>query len=114
MNAFFFLDPMPTTLYYNASLVCEGMSTPEAPIPRLPVYTGDTIPDGDFLLFLGKRVRQIRNLRGMTRKMVARESTCLNVILRSSRQAKETSLSCCLRRIAAALNVSLVELFALR
>ena len=32
------------------------------------------ISEGDFLVFLGKRVRQIRNLRGMTRKIVSHES----------------------------------------
>src|SRR5258705_1037380 len=100
-------------MYYNASLVCEGMSTPastNSKVASLPRAT--TIPDGDFLLFLGKRVRQIRNLRGMTRKMVARESDVSERHL-AQLEAGEGNISIVLlRRIAAALNVSLVELFA--
>ena len=30
--------------------------------------------NGDFLLFLGKRVRELRNRRGLTRKMMAKEA----------------------------------------
>jgi XRE family aerobic/anaerobic benzoate catabolism transcriptional regulator len=70
------------------------------------------IPDGDFLLFLGKRVRQLRNLRGMTRKMVARESDVSERHL-AQLEAGEGNVSIVLlRRIAAAVNASLVELFA--
>src|SRR5258708_40252426 len=70
------------------------------------------IPDGDFLLFLGKRVRQLRNLCGMTRKMVARHSDVSERHL-AQLEAGEGNVSIVLlRRIAAALDVSLVELFA--
>jgi XRE family transcriptional regulator, aerobic/anaerobic benzoate catabolism transcriptional regulator len=70
------------------------------------------IADGDFLIFLGKRVRQLRNLRGMTRKVVARESDVSERHL-AQLEAGEGNVSIVLlRRIAAALNVSLVELFA--
>lgn len=69
-------------------------------------------PDGDFLLFLGKRVRQLRSLRGMTRKMVAREADVSERHL-AQLEAGEGNVSIVLlRRIAGALNVSLVELFA--
>src|SRR5436190_17155663 len=70
-------------------------------------------PDGDFLLFLGKRVRQLRHLGGMTRKMVAREAEVSERHL-AQLEAGEGNVSIVLlRRIAAALNVSLVELFTL-
>jgi XRE family transcriptional regulator, aerobic/anaerobic benzoate catabolism transcriptional regulator len=70
------------------------------------------VPDGDFLLFLGKRVRELRNLRGMTRKMVARESDVSERHL-AQLEAGEGNVSIVLlRRIAAALNASLFELFA--
>jgi XRE family aerobic/anaerobic benzoate catabolism transcriptional regulator len=70
------------------------------------------VPDGDFLLFLGKRVRQLRNLRGMTRKMVALESDVSERHL-AQLEAGEGNISIVLlRRITAALNVSLNELFA--
>src|SRR5258707_4745800 len=100
-------------MYYNASLVCEGMSTPASTNSKVAsLHRATTIPDGDFLLFLGKRVRQIRNLRGMTRKMVARESDVSERHL-AQLEAGEGNVSIVLlRRIAAALHVSLEELFA--
>ena len=70
------------------------------------------IPDGDFLLFLGKRVRELRNRRGMTRKTAAREADVSERHL-AQLEAGEGNVSIVLlRRIAAALHVSLVELFA--
>jgi len=73
---------------------------------------GTPIPDGDFLLFLGRRVRQLRSVRGTTRKMVAREADVSERHL-AQLEAGEGNVSIVLlRRIAAALNVSLVELFA--
>jgi XRE family transcriptional regulator, aerobic/anaerobic benzoate catabolism transcriptional regulator len=69
-------------------------------------------PDGDFLRFLGKRVRQFRSRRGMTRKMVAREADVSERHL-AQLEAGEGNVSIVLlRRIVAALNVSLVDLFA--
>jgi XRE family transcriptional regulator, aerobic/anaerobic benzoate catabolism transcriptional regulator len=69
-------------------------------------------PEGDFLRFLGKRVRQIRALRGMTRKAAAREADVSERHL-AQLEAGEGNVSIVLlRRIAAALNVSLVELFS--
>src|SRR6267378_3771868 len=100
-------------MYYNASLVCERMSTPASTNSKVAsLHRATPIPDGDFLLFLGKRVRQIRNLRGMTRKLVARESDVSERHL-AQLEAGEGNVSIVLlRRIAGALNVSLVELFA--
>jgi XRE family aerobic/anaerobic benzoate catabolism transcriptional regulator len=69
-------------------------------------------PEGDFLLFLGKRVRQARTRRAMTRKATAREADVSERHL-AQLEAGEGNVSIVLlRRIAAALNVSLVELFA--
>ena len=89
------------------------MGTPLATnskVASLPRAT--PVPDGDFLLFLGKRVRELRNLRGMTRKMVARESDVSERHL-AQLEAGEGNVSIVLlRRIAAALNASLFELFA--
>src|SRR5260370_31247229 len=71
-----------------------------------------SIPDGDFLVFLGKGVRHLRNVRGMTRKIVARESDVSERHL-AQLEAGEGNVSIVLlRRIASALNVSLNELFA--
>ena len=68
--------------------------------------------EDDFLPFLGKRVRQARSRRGMTRKMVAREAEVSERHL-AQLEAGEGNVSIVLlRRIAAALSVSLVELFS--
>jgi XRE family transcriptional regulator, aerobic/anaerobic benzoate catabolism transcriptional regulator len=65
----------------------------------------------DFLLSLGKRVRQARSRRGMTRKMVAREADVSERHL-AQLEAGEGNVSIVLlRRIAAALNITLAELF---
>lgn len=70
------------------------------------------IPDGDFLLSLGKRVRELRNRQGLTRKIAAREAEVSERHL-AQLEAGEGNVSIVLlRRIAAALHVSLVELFA--
>src|SRR5258708_6460512 len=100
-------------MYYNAYAVCERMSTsPSANSKVAILHRVTAIPDGDFLSFLGKRVRQLRNVRGMTRKTVARESDVSERHL-AQLEAGEGNVSIVLlRRIAAALNVSLLELFA--
>jgi XRE family transcriptional regulator, aerobic/anaerobic benzoate catabolism transcriptional regulator len=65
-----------------------------------------------FLDFLGKRVRALRNRRGLTRKMMAREADVSERHL-AQLEAGEGNVSIVLlRRIAAALHVSLAELFA--
>src|ERR1700732_4750684 len=69
-------------------------------------------PEGDFLLFLGARVREIRNRRGMSRKMVAHESDVSERHLAQLETGEGNVSIVLLRRIAMALNVSLVELFA--
>jgi XRE family transcriptional regulator, aerobic/anaerobic benzoate catabolism transcriptional regulator len=69
-------------------------------------------PEHDFLRFLGNRVRQVRNRRGMTRKLAAREADVSERHL-AQLEAGEGNVSIVLlRRIATALNVSLVELFS--
>jgi XRE family aerobic/anaerobic benzoate catabolism transcriptional regulator len=69
------------------------------------------IPDGDFLLSLGKRVRELRDRRGMTRKMTAREAELSERHLAQLESGEGNISVILLRRIATALNVSLVELF---
>src|SRR5882762_7872217 len=100
-------------MYYNACSLCEPMSTIPSANSKVASLDRETpIPDGDFLHFLGKRVRQLRNVRGMTRKTVARESDVSERHL-AQLEAGEGNVSIVLlRRIAAALSVSLLELFA--
>ena len=100
-------------MYYNAYSISERMGTPLAANSKVAsLHRASSLPDGDFLLFLGKRVRELRNLRGMTRKMVARVSDVSERHL-AQLEAGEGNVSIVLlRRIAAALNASLFELFA--
>jgi XRE family aerobic/anaerobic benzoate catabolism transcriptional regulator len=84
-------------------------STPlkEASATRVAPVSND-----GFLVFLGKRVRELRNRRGLTRKMMAREAEVSERHL-AQLEAGEGNISILLlRRIAAALHVSLAELFA--
>jgi XRE family aerobic/anaerobic benzoate catabolism transcriptional regulator len=69
-------------------------------------------PEDEFLLSLGKRVRELRNRRGMTRKMMAHEADLSERHL-AQLEAGEGNISIVLlRRVAAAVNVSLAELFS--
>jgi len=90
------------------------MNTPATTNPKVAtLHQATASPEGDFLLSLGKRVRELRSRRGMTRKMVAVEAEVSERHL-AQLEAGEGNVSIVLlRRIAAALNVSLVELFKL-
>jgi XRE family transcriptional regulator, aerobic/anaerobic benzoate catabolism transcriptional regulator len=68
--------------------------------------------DADFLGFLGARVRELRSLRGMTRKAVAQEADVSERHLAQLELGDGNISIVLLRRIATALNVSLAELFA--
>lgn len=65
----------------------------------------------DFLGALGKRVREFRNRRGMTRKMAAREAGVSERHLAQLESGDGNISVVLLRRIAHALNVSLADLF---
>ena len=69
-------------------------------------------PSADFLVVLGRRVREARNRRGMTRKLIARTANVSERHL-AQLEAGEGNVSIVLlRRIAGALNVRLAELFS--
>src|SRR5260370_7427490 len=68
----------------------------------------------DFLRFLGDRVRQLRNRREMTRKTLSRQADVSERHL-AQLEAGEGNISVVLlRRIAAALQVSLADLCCLQ
>src|SRR5512137_2075739 len=69
-------------------------------------------PEADFLSALGKRVREVRNRRGMTRKVTARDADVSERHLAQLESGEGNVSIVLLRRIAKALNMSLVELFA--
>jgi XRE family aerobic/anaerobic benzoate catabolism transcriptional regulator len=68
--------------------------------------------EDDFLLFVGTRVREVRNRRGMTRKMVALEADVSERHLAQLESGEGNISIVLLRRIAEALNISLTALFA--
>jgi XRE family aerobic/anaerobic benzoate catabolism transcriptional regulator len=85
-------------------------TTPGSELSGRPRAT--PITEADFLQFLGTRVRELRNRRGMTRKMLGHEADVSERHL-AQLEAGEGNVSIVLlRRIATALNVSLGELFA--
>lgn len=68
--------------------------------------------NGDFLTSLGKRVRELRNRRGLTRKQLSQEADVSERHL-AQLEAGEGNISVVLlQRIAEALNVPIANLFA--
>lgn len=70
----------------------------------------DEQDDGEFLATLGKRVRDIRERRGMTRKLVAREADVSERHLAHIESGEGNVSIVLLRHISRALGVSLIEL----
>jgi XRE family aerobic/anaerobic benzoate catabolism transcriptional regulator len=89
------------------------MSTETQPRALIPL-ADRPLPasDDEFLVFLGGRVRELRSLRGMTRKAVAREADVSERHLAQLELGDGNVSIVLLRRIATALNVSLENLFA--
>jgi XRE family transcriptional regulator, aerobic/anaerobic benzoate catabolism transcriptional regulator len=77
------------------------------PLPRLPKHSSE-----EFLLRLGSRVRDLRNRRGMTRKILAQESDVSERHLAQLETGEGNISILLLRRVASVLGVSLEELFS--
>src|SRR5579863_10352014 len=86
--------------------------TPEMQSGAVPLSPSTHPGDEDFLRLLGMRVRELRSRRGMTRKMVARESDVSERHLAQLELGDGNVSIVLLRRIATALNVALADLFA--
>jgi XRE family aerobic/anaerobic benzoate catabolism transcriptional regulator len=99
-------------MYYSA-MALPGNTPRSATDSKVAAADRTTLAsEDDFLLFLGKRVRELRNRRGMTRKMMAHEAEVSERHL-AQLEAGEGNISIVLlRRVAAAVNVSLAELFS--
>jgi len=99
-------------MYYSA-MALPGNTPRPATDSKVAAADRTTLAsEDDFLLFLGKRVRELRNRRGMTRKMMAQEADVSERHL-AQLEAGEGNISIVLlRRVAAAVNVSLAELFS--
>ena len=80
---------------------------PNPPLPRPIKHSGE-----EFLLRLGSRIRELRNRRGLTRKVLAQESEVSERHLAQLEIGEGNISILLLRRIVAVLGVSLEELFA--
>jgi XRE family transcriptional regulator, aerobic/anaerobic benzoate catabolism transcriptional regulator len=76
--------------------------------------TTATPSEADFLCFLGNRVRQLRNRHQMTRKMLSRQADVSERHLAQLEGGEGNISVVLLRRIAAALAVSLADLFVVQ
>src|SRR5215467_1128833 len=88
------------------------MSTPTTPQTNVSGLAGTEISaESDFLLSLGKRVREYRNRRGMTRKQVSQEADVSERHIAQLESGEGNISVVLLQRIAEALNVPLASLF---
>lgn len=101
-------------------LYCMSIRTQNSPSETpsrvlIPLTEGiQPASDSEFLGLLGARVRELRSLRGMTRKMVAREADVSERHLAQLELGDGNISILLLRRVAAALNASLADLFSPR
>jgi XRE family aerobic/anaerobic benzoate catabolism transcriptional regulator len=79
---------------------------PNLPLPRHTKHSSE-----EFLLRLGSRIRELRNRRGMTRKILAQESEVSERHLAQLETGEGNISILLLRRIVSVLGVSLEELF---
>src|SRR5271156_1518902 len=77
----------------------------------LPIEPFEALDDADFLLFVGKKVRDARSRRGLTRKMLAREADVSERHLAQLELGEGNVSIVLLRRITTALNIPIAEVF---
>jgi XRE family transcriptional regulator, aerobic/anaerobic benzoate catabolism transcriptional regulator len=96
-------------MYYTA---CSFMTSLSKLIRATPTSepTG-AFDDTDFLLFVGKKVRDARSRRGMTRKMLAQEADVSERHLAQIELGEGNVSIVLLRRITNALNVPVADVF---
>ncbi len=89
------------------------MSSPTTPQTSATGLAGTgTSVESDFLVALGKRVRECRSQRGMTRKQVSQEADVSERHIAQLESGEGNISVVLLQRIAEALNVPLTNLFA--
>lgn len=89
------------------------MRTPSPTKPALPARSSSS-DERDFLLWLGTRVRELRNRRGMTRRIMSHEADISERHLAQIESGDGNVSIVLLRRIAVTLGVSLQDLFETR
>ena len=99
-------------MYYSAMALRENTARAVTDSEAAAADRTTMAPEDEFLLSLGKRVRELRNRRGMTRKMMAHEADVSERHL-AQLEAGEGNISIVLlRRVAASVSASLAELFS--
>jgi XRE family aerobic/anaerobic benzoate catabolism transcriptional regulator len=99
-------------MYYSAGEVLSLMaSSTNVHSKAAGLRRAAAIREDEFLRFVGARVRELRNRRGMTRKMVAAEADVSERHLAQLESGEGNISIVLLRRIAGVLSVSLAELF---
>src|SRR6266436_7874544 len=91
----------------NRTMTAEREAKPQA---KLQVAEELSSADSDFLAALGRRVRELRERRGMTRKRMALEADVSERYLGQLETGEGNVSVLLLRRIAAAMNVTVMEL----
>jgi XRE family aerobic/anaerobic benzoate catabolism transcriptional regulator len=81
--------------------------------PVLPIEPVEAFDDAEFLLFVGKKVRDARSRRGMTRKMLAQEADVSERHLAQLELGEGNVSIILLRRITTALNIPLADVFTM-
>ena len=88
------------------------MSSLSKPVQSaLASYSLESSGDSDFLLYVGKRVRDARSRRGMTRKMLAQEAEVSERHLAQIELGEGNVSILLLRRITNALNIPVADVF---
>ena len=88
------------------------MSSLSKPVQSAPVSEPlESYGDSDFLLYVGKRVREARSRRGMTRKMLAHEAEVSERHLAQIELGEGNVSIILLRRITNALNIPVADVF---
>ncbi|HVM75805.1 MAG TPA: helix-turn-helix transcriptional regulator [Candidatus Saccharimonadales bacterium] len=90
------------------------MRTTAAPKSPAPPRVSPIAGESDFLHWLGTRVRELRNRRGLTRKTMSREARISERHLAQIECGEGNVSIALLRRIAVTLGVTLQELFETR
>src|SRR5258708_9813207 len=102
---------MHLNMYYTAPL--RNAVASHSPVEtKLSFHRAPQLSGEEFLLFLGSRVRDLRNRRGMTRKTLAHGSGVSERHLAQLESGEGNISILLLRRIATVLSISLEELFA--
>src|ERR1700735_5831076 len=96
-------------MYYTACSFMTSVSKLIRATP--PSEPPGAFEDTDFLLFVGKRVRDARSRRGMTRKMLAQEADVSERHLAQIELGEGNVSLILLRRITNALNIPVAEVF---